>query len=97
MNTTSMPAQTSIDTIEQKTTRVRIVTAGGIVEGDHAHPAGVRLSDSLRNAASSERYLMLNHVTLRQLDGSQVHADLASAPFILVNTAHAQAIIPLES
>jgi hypothetical protein len=40
---------------------------------------------------------MLNHVTLRQLDGSQVHADHASAPFILVNTAHAQAIIPLES
>ena len=96
MNATSMPVNPTIDTIQQKTTRVRIVTAGGILEGDHAHPAGVRLSDSLRNAASGERYLMLTDVTLRQLDGSQVHADLASAPFILVNTAHAQAIIPLE-
>jgi hypothetical protein len=96
MNATSVPVHTSIDTIEQKKTRVRIVTAGGILEGNNSHPAGVRLSDSLRNAASGERYLMLTDVTLRQLDGSPAHEDLASAPFILVNTAHMQAIIPLE-
>jgi hypothetical protein len=96
MNATSVP-NINIDTLEQKTTRVRIVTAGGILEGNHAHPAGVRLSDSLRNTASGERYLMLTDVILRQLDGSPAHEDLASAPFILVNTAHAQAIIPLES
>jgi hypothetical protein len=95
MTATSIP-QNTIDAIEQRTTRVRIVTAGGILEGNHAHPAGVRLSDSLRNAASGERYLMLTEVTLRQLDGTPVHVDLATAPFILVNTAHAQAIIPLE-
>ena len=96
MNATSMPANPSLDTIQQTMTRVRIVTAGGILEGNHSHPAGVRLSDSLRNSSSSERYLVLTDVTLRQLDGTLAHEDLASAPFVLVNTAHTQAIIPLE-
>lgn len=96
MNSTSMPASHPLDAIQQTTTRVRIVTAAGLLEGNHSHPAGARLSDSLRNAATSERYLLLTEVTLRQLDGTPAHDDLASASFMLVNTAHAQAIIPLE-
>ncbi len=95
MNATSTAAN-ALDSIQRVTTRVRILMDGSMIEGDHAHPAGVRLSDSLRNAASGERYMLLTDVTVRQLDGSAAHDELATAPFVLVNTAHAQAIIPLE-
>jgi hypothetical protein len=95
MESLTPTAAHALDTIQQTTTHIRILTPHGILEGEHAHPAGVRLSDSLRNAASHERYLMLTNVTLRQLDGSPAHDDLACAPFVLVNAAHAQAIIPL--
>lgn len=95
MNATSAP--NALDQIQRTITRVRVLVDGALLEGDHAHPSGVRLSDSLRNAASSERYMLLTNVTLRHLDGTEAHGDFASAPFILVNTAHAQAIIPLEA
>jgi hypothetical protein len=94
MNATS--SANTLDSIQRVTTRVRILMDGAMLEGDHTHPAGVRLSDSLRNAASGERYMLLTDVTVRQLDGSAAHGDLATAPFVLVNTAHAQAIIPME-
>jgi sulfur transfer complex TusBCD TusB component (DsrH family) len=68
----------------------------GILEGSHTHPAGVRLSDSLRNAASTERYLLLSDVVLHALDGSEAHSELSRASFMLVNTAHAHAIVPLD-
>jgi hypothetical protein len=87
---------TPIDALERKHTRVRVVMGGAILEGDHPHPPGVRLSESLRNAASHERYFLLNDVTIHQLDGSVAHGDLAAAPFILINMAQAHAIIPLE-
>ena len=58
------------DGIQRTQTRVRVVLGASILEGDHTHPAGVRLSDSLRNAASTERYLLLTSVTVRALDGS---------------------------
>jgi len=96
MNST-LTATPSLDSIERKTTRVRVLTSAGILEGDHAHPAGVRLSDSLRNAATSERYLLLTNVMVHHLDGTQADGDLGVASFILVNTAHAHAIIPLEA
>jgi hypothetical protein len=79
----------------KETTRVRVFTPSGIVEGEYHHPPGVRLSDSLRNAATGERYMLLTDVTLRAVDGSAVSADIATAPFILINTQHASAIIPL--
>ena len=84
-----------LDTIQTAKTRVRILTGAGIIEGDQSHPAGIRLSEFLRNAASHERFLLLTNVTVRQLDGASAHDDLASAEFILVNTAHAHAIVPL--
>ncbi len=86
----------NIDGIQRTKTRVRVVMNAGILEGDHAHPAGVRLSDSLRNAASSERYLVLSDVTLHHLDGTVAQDDLSHAPFVLVNTAHVHAIIPSD-
>lgn len=85
----------ALDTIQQTQTRVRVVTGAGIIEGHQSHPAGIRLSDFLRNAASHEKYLLLTDVTLRALDGTPARDDLSSAEFILVNTAHAHAIIPL--
>jgi hypothetical protein len=85
----------ALDAIQKTKTRVRILTGAGIIEGDQAHPAGIRLSEFLRNAASHEKYLLLTSVTVRQLDGVAAHDDLSHAEFILVNTAHAHAIIPL--
>jgi hypothetical protein len=92
----AMSSIATIDAAERKHTRVRVIMGGAILEGDHPHPPGVRLSESLRNAATHERYLLLNNVTIHQLDGSVAHGDLAAAPFILINVAQAHAIIPLE-
>ncbi|HYM15087.1 MAG TPA: hypothetical protein VEZ14_05970 [Dehalococcoidia bacterium] len=55
---------TSPEHFERARTRVRIFTASGLVEGDYSHAPGVRLSDSLRNAATNERYMLLTDVTI---------------------------------
>jgi hypothetical protein len=81
----------------QKTfTRVRVFTPSGIIEGEHHHAPGVRVSDALRNAATSERYLLLTNVTIRTSDGSHVNGEAATAPYVLINTQHASVIIPLD-
>jgi hypothetical protein len=82
--------------IEKAKTRVRVFTPSGIIEGDYPHQVGVRLSVSLRNAATAERYILLTDVTLRSLQGEPLDGGLASAPFILLNTAHTSLIVPLE-
>ena len=81
---------------EKEKTRVRVFTPSGIIEGDYPHPAGVRLSDSLRNAATTERYILLTDVTLRSLQGEPLDGGLGAAPFILLSMAHASLIIPLD-
>jgi|CXWL01.1.fsa_nt_gi hypothetical protein len=98
MNATSTPTANpvTLDALDRKTTRVRVLMNAGILEGDHPHPPGVQLSESLRNAASHERYLLLTNVTIHHLDGTAAHGDLARAPFVLINTAQTHAIIPLE-
>jgi hypothetical protein len=83
------------DYADRQATQVRIFTPAGIVEGKFYHAPGVRLSDYLRNAASSERYLMLTDVTVRALD-SAANAVPETAPFILISSAHANMIVPLE-
>lgn len=82
--------------MERQATRVRVFTPSGIVEGDYHHPPGVRLSDSLRNAATGERFMLLTDVTLRGSDGAPIAGDIATSRFILINTQHASAIIPLD-
>lgn len=77
-------------------TRVRVFTPSGIIEGEHHHAPGVRVSDALRNAATGERYLLLTNVTIRTPDGSHFNGDAATAPFVLINTQHASVIIPLD-
>jgi hypothetical protein len=85
----------ALEYVERHTTRVRLITPSGIIEGDHAHPTGVRLSDSLRNAAS-ERYMLLTNVSIKPLDGGTPSSDLGDVPFVLVSSAHASVIIPFE-
>lgn len=84
------------EVLERKQTRVRVFTPSGIVEGDYHHPPGVRLSDSLRNAATGERYMLLTDVTVRAADGSDLEGTGGTAQFILINTQHCSVIIPLE-
>ncbi|MBF6600714.1 MAG: hypothetical protein IVW36_09400 [Dehalococcoidia bacterium] len=83
------------DYADRKATDVRIFTPAGVVEGKFHHAPGVRLSDYLRNAASSERYPMLTDVTVRALDGA-ADAVPQTAPFILISSAHANMIVPIE-
>ena len=83
------------DYLQRQTTRVRIFTTWGIVEGEYAHAPGVLLSNALRNAGSAERYLILTEATFRTFEGRQMDADAATAPFVLVNPAQASAIIPI--
>jgi hypothetical protein len=85
------------DFADRKATIVRIYTPSGVVEGVYHHPPGVRLSDSLRNSATSERYMMLTDVTVRPLDGGSADDLPDSAPFILISSAHANMIVPMES
>jgi len=80
--------------VQRSKTRVRIFTPSGVLEGDYAHPPGVRLSDSLRNVATAERYMLLTDVTMRT-GNPEIDAAVGTAPFILLNTAHANVIIPL--
>jgi hypothetical protein len=85
------------DYAEKKATRVRIFTPAGIVEGMYHHPPGVRLSDSLRNQATGERYMMLTDVSVRPLDGRADPGTVPeTAPFILISSSHANMIVPLE-
>lgn len=80
---------------ERLKTRVRIFTSSGSLEGDYAHPPGVRVSDSLRNAATSERYMLLTDVTMRT-GNTDPDVVTSTAPFILLNTQHANVIVPLD-
>ena len=93
------PTSASIvpDYLQRKTTRVRVFTTWGVVEGEYAHAPGVLLSNALRNAGAAERYLILTAATFRTFDGADLDPAAAAAPFVLVNPAMASAIIPLEA
>ncbi len=90
------PASATPEFIERKATVVRIFTPSGIVEGQYHHAPGVRLSDSLRNAATGERYILLTDASLRSASGADVDESVRHTPFILVASAHASMIVPLE-
>lgn len=92
MNEPQQPS--SPEYVQRSKTRVRIFTPSGVLEGDYAHPPGVRLSDSLRNIATAERYMLLTDVTMRT-GNADMDAAAATAPFVLLNTQHANVIIPL--
>jgi hypothetical protein len=81
----------SAEFVAKASSRVRIYTPSGVLEGSHHHPPGVRLSDSLRNQATGEKYMLLTEVSITHLDGTA-----SPAEFVLVNTQHASVIVPLE-
>jgi hypothetical protein len=85
------------DYLQRRTTRVRVFTVWGVVEGEYAHAPGVLLSNALRNAGAAERYLILTAATFRTFDGAEIDPDADSAPFVLVNPALASAIVPLNA
>jgi hypothetical protein len=99
MNDPISPAGANVpEYLQRAKTRVRIITPSGIIEGDHSHAPGVRLSDSLRNASSAERYMLLTNVAMRSLDGANLGPALGAddAPFVLISTGHMSMVIPLE-
>jgi hypothetical protein len=77
--------------LPKSSSRVRVYTPSGVLEGSHHHPPEVRLSDMLRNQATTERYMLLTDVEIHHLDGT-----VLSVAFVLVNTQHASVIVPLE-
>jgi hypothetical protein len=77
--------------IEKVSTRVRVYTPTVMIEGSHHHPPGVRISDLLRNQATGEKYMLLTDAKLIAPDGAESHAGL-----VLINTAHASVILPME-
>ncbi len=81
----------SAEFVAKASSRVRIYTPSGVLEGSHHHPPGVRISDSLRNQATGEKYMLLTEVSITHLDGT-----VSPAEFVLVNTQHASVIVPLE-
>ena len=90
------PAGAPPEFVERQSSLIRVFTPSGIVEGQYHHAPGVRLSDSLRNAATSERYIMLTDASLRLVGGDDADASVRETPFILIASAHASVIVPLE-
>ena len=90
------PAASPAEFIERKATLVRIFTPSGIVEGQYHHAPGVRLSDSLRNMATGERYILLTDASLRSVNGGDVEESVRHTPFVLIASTHASMIVPLE-
>ena len=70
---------------------MRVFTPAAVLEGSHHHPHGVRLSDSLRNQVTGEKYMLLTDVTITAPDGGT-----SSAQFVLINSQDASVIVPLE-
>jgi hypothetical protein len=81
----------SSEYIEKVSSRIRVYTPTVVIEGSHHHPPGVRLSDLLRNQATGEKYMLLTAAVLTAPDGAETRAD-----YVLINTAHASVIFPLE-
>lgn len=94
MNDT-IPLNNAAEYVQKEKTRVRAFTPSGIIEGDYSHPPNVRISDSMRNSATGERYILLTDVTIRSTQGGDLDEGLASAPFVLLSTAHLSVLIPL--
>ena len=90
------PINPRADLVERKRSPVRVFTPAGIVEGDFHHPPGSRLSDYLRNISSNEHYVLLTNATIRSNTGTDIDGTVATAPFILISTAHAMMFVPLE-
>jgi hypothetical protein len=88
MNETQAPRPEYVDKVSS---RVRVYTPTVVIEGAHHHPPGVRMSDLLRNQASGEKYMLLTDAKLTAPDGSR-----SEASYVLINTAHASVILPLE-
>lgn len=84
-------APANAEFIERVSSRVRVYTPAAVLEGSHHHPPGVRLSDSLRNQVTGERYMLLTDVAITQADGT-----VSNAGFVLVNSQHASVVVPLE-
>ena len=82
---------TPAEFVERQATEVRVITPAGTLQGKYHHPPGVRLSDSLRNAATGERYMMLTDVSVSENNGTTT-----TAPFVLVASTAVSVIIPLE-
>ena len=93
MSATSTPM--TLGDMERVKTRVQVFTGAVLIEGEYSHLPGVQLSDSLRNASTAERYLLLHNVTIHSIDGRDVHQSASKAPFVLVNTSHASVVVPL--
>ncbi len=95
MNDTIPALNHQSEYVEKEKTRVRAFTPSGIIEGDYSHPPRVRLSDSMRNSATGERYILLTDVTIRSAEGGSLEEALASAPFVLLSTNHISLLVPL--
>jgi hypothetical protein len=78
--------------VERTASRIRIFTPSGMLEGSYYHAPGVRVSDSLRNAATSERYMLLTDVVMA-VPGSEP----SRSPFVLVSTQRADVIVPIDA
>ena len=79
------------DSIDRQVTRVVGITASGAFEGDFGYHRGDRISDAIR---TSEGYILLTAVRIQlTIDVPQA---ATNAPFLLVNSAHIDVIVPLD-
>lgn len=79
------------DAHDRQVTRVLVITASGIFEGDFRHLRGDRISDAIRTAAG---YILLTDVRIQLT--IDVKEAATSARFLLINSSHIDVIVPLD-
>ena len=79
------------DSMDRQVTRVAVITTSGAFEGDFSYHRGDRISDAIR---TSEGYILLTDVRIQLT--IDVPLTATNAPFLLINSAHIDVIVPLD-
>ncbi len=79
------------DAMDREVTRVVVITASGVFEGDFSHHRDDRISDAIR---TSDGYILLTDVRIQL--AIDVPETATSAPFLLINTAPIDVVVPLD-
>ena len=76
---------------DRASTRVMVFTPSGVFDGSFRHAPGDRLSDAVR---LSEGFILLTDVHIQLTADVELVSD--RTPFLLINTAHIDVILPVE-
>jgi hypothetical protein len=80
--------------VARASTRLIVCTPTARFEGTFHYPIAARLSDAIRMAFTSEHHFLLTDVSIS--DNDSLAESASRAPFICINGAHVDVVIPME-